>query len=395
MSQAATQKPKFIIGHFDAHGVSTSAARARSIGVDASRVYAKFPVTGPEQLPNYIDTYFPTLINHDVEIVDIPVNLRDPRSYISAINRLAGNTTVTLYDHHKTDYQFATQILARMIVFGSGVEMAEALANQQNLQLAYIGVVADRDSSILTRVSREEVERELLPLANRLDVLVRQYAEVILKTLVNEPDPITYIRSANVQYPPESLAMQVQVIRRGLNTVLVDLTAIPAQQISAWSWKVMEQVALNNAVDYVVAVAESFDRQTNTYVPTVLVIKYWLSNRPSPRPQLQPILGRTTIGHDDAFSVRALDRNDALQLAQRMFEELEMLSPRTVRLINESRVAEAIRSDFNTILQLLTRILQQQTEMYREYLELKRRQVQLLEQTTQQSQQQSQRIRYD
>jgi hypothetical protein len=390
VSSTQITKPKFIIGHFDGHGVATTAARARSIGVDASRVYAKFPTTGPEQLPNYIDTYFPTLINHDVEIIDIPVNLRDPRTFINAINRLAQNTSVTIFDHHKTDYQFATQILARMIVFGSGVEMAETLSNDANRTLAYVGVVADRDPSILSRLAREEVERELLPLANRLDVLVRQDAEVVLKALVAELDPIAYLRNASVQYPPEQLSRQVQVIRRGLNTILVDLTQLP-QQASGWSWKVMEQVALIHNADYVVAVAESFDRQTNTYVPTVMVIKYWLSQRPSPRPQVsQPLYGRTTIGHDDAFSVRALDRNDALQLAQRVFEELELVSPRTAHLINESRVAEAVRADFNTILQRLTQILELQTKMYSEYLELKKQQVELLRQATSQ-----QRARYD
>jgi len=210
---------------------------------------------------------------------------------------------------------------------------------------------------------------------------------------VSEQDPIAYIRTSDVQYRPEALARQAGIIRRGLNTVLIDLTALPTQQVSGWSWKVMEQVALQHNVDYVVAVAEAFDRQTNQYVPVVQVVKYWLSSRPSPRPQLQPILGRTTIGHDDAFSVRALDRNDAVSLAERIFNELELLTPRTVHLINESAVAQAIRADFNSILQLLTRILQQQTEMYREYIELKRRQVQLLEQTTQQ--QQSRSARYD
>jgi hypothetical protein len=389
------QKPRFVIAHFDGHGVATAAARARSLGVPSERVYSKYPITGPEQLPNYIDAYFPTLVQYDVEIIDIPVNLRDPRTFINTINRLASNTSVTMFDHHKTDVQYATQIVARMVIFGSAVEMAEALASEANRRLAYIGVVSDRDPSILLRMSREEVERELLPLSNKLDVLVRQDAEAVVRALVNTPDPIEYISRASVQYPPESLARQVQVVRRGLNTVLVDLMQLQSQQISGWSWKVMEMVAQGYGADYVIAVAESFDRQTNSYVPTVLVIKYWLSQRPSPRPQLQPILGRTTVGHDDAFSIRALDRNDALQLAQRIFEELELLTPRTVRLINESVVAEAIRADFNSILQLLTRILQQQTEMYREYLELKRRQVQLLEQTTQQQQQSSQSVRYD
>jgi hypothetical protein len=176
------------------------------------------------------------------------------------------------------------------------------------------------------------------------------------------------------------LVRQVEVVRRGLNTILVDLTKIPAQQVAGWSWKVMEQVALQHRVDYVIAIAESYDRQTNAYVPTVLTIKYWLSQRPSPRPTLAPVLGRTTIGHDDAFSIRALDASDARSLAERIFNELELLSPRTTHLINETRVAEAVRADFATILSKLAQILESQNRMYQEYLELKRQQVELLKQ---------------
>jgi len=401
-SQIPSQKPKYIITHFDSHGVATGAARARTLGVSADRVYSKYPITGPEQLPNYIDTYFPTLTQYDIEIIDIPVNLRDPRTFINAVNRLASNTSVAIFDHHKTDVQFVTQLLARFVIFGNAVEMADALSNEHNRVLAYIGVVSDRDPSILMRMSREEVERELLPLANRLDVLVRQDAETVLKSLVSDLDPVAYIRNANVTYPPEQLSRQVQVIRRGLNTVLIDLTQLPTQQVSGWSWKVMEQVALQYNADYVVAVSQALDRQTNTVVLVVQVIRYWLSSRPSPRPQVsQPLYGRTTIGHDDAFSVRALDASDARALSQRIFEELELLTPRTVHLVNESRVAEALRHDFNVILQRLTQIAERieraisiQAEMYKEYLELKRRQVQLLEQAT--SQQQQQRtVRYD
>jgi hypothetical protein len=372
-----SSKPRYVIGHFDGHGVATTAAFARTHGVPSERVYAKYPVTGPEQLPSYIDTYFPTLVQHEVILIDIPVNIRNPKLFIDAVNRLAMNTPTTMFDHHKTDYQFATQLLARLVIFGSGVEMAEALSNEGSRLLAYIGVVADRDSSILSRVSREEVERELLPLANKLDVLVRQDAEITLRNLVSFPDPVNYLRTVSAEYPPESLARQVRVLRKGINTVLVDMTGIP--QIQQWSWKTMEQVALNNNADYVVAISEVFDRQTNTNVPAVLVIKYWLSSRPSPRPQLAPVLGRTTIGHDDAFSIRALDASDARSLAESVFNELELLSPRVTHLISESRVAESIRYDFNTILQRLTQILEAQQKMYAEYLELKKRQVELLE----------------
>jgi hypothetical protein len=325
----AAAKPKYIIGHFDGHGVSTTAARARSLGVPAERVYSRFPVTGPEQLPYYIDGHFHMLAQHDVEIVDIPVNLKDPRTFIDAVNRLAASTPVALYDHHKTSRQFAAQMLARVVIFDSGVEMAEALVDQENLMLAFIGVVSDRDTSILSRVSRDEVEGELLPLANKLDVIVRQDAEKAVKDLTSASDPVAYIRGVSAGYPPEVLARQVEIRRKGVNTVLVDMTRIPAQQVVGWGWKVMELVALQHGVDYVAAVAEGFDRKANQYVPTVMVIRYWLSGKPSPRPVLAPVIGRVTIGHDNAFSVHATDADDARSLAERVFDELESTTPKT------------------------------------------------------------------
>jgi hypothetical protein len=328
---AAVVKPKYIVGHFDGHGVGTTAARARSLGVPAERVYSKFPVTGPEQLPSYIGGHFHALAQHDVEIIDIPVDLKDPRAFVDAVNRLAASTPVALYDHHATSRQFAAQMLARVVIFGSGVEMAEALVDRENLMLAFIGVVSDRDDSILSRIPRGEVESELLPLANKLDVIVRRDAEKAVKDLASAADPIAYIRGVSAGYPPEALARQVEVRRKGVNTVLVDMTRMPAQQVAGWGWKVMELVALQHGADYVVAVAEGLGRQAGQHVPTVMVIKYWLSERPSPRPILAPVLGRVAIGHDNAFSVHAADADDARSLAERAFDELEPAPPRTAR----------------------------------------------------------------
>jgi hypothetical protein len=386
------QKPKYVLSHFDAHGVSTAAARARSLRIQPEKVYSKYPMTSPEQLPNYIDTYFPTLIQHDIEIIDIPVNLKNPAQFIEAINRLAMNTAVTLYDHHATDKQYLNNLLARVVYFSDAVAMAESLADSSNLELAYVGVVADRDPSINRVLSQYEVECCYLPLANRLDVIVRRDAEAAVKTLISTADPVRYIASTDAQYPPEVLARQVAIMKRGVYAVMVDLTKLPREQITAWSWKTLEQVAIAARADYVVAIAESFDRQTNSYVPTVQTIKYWLSRMPSPKRPTEVLLGRTTIGHDDAFSVRAVDINDARNVAETIFNNIESAPvSRMTRLVNEASVAESIRNDFNTILSLLTKILQQQSEMYKEYLDLKKRQVELLERVSQQPQQQQRR----
>ncbi len=85
-------RQKYVIGHFDGHGVATTAAYARSNGVNADAVYIKFPDTGPEKIVDYIDAFFPTLVKYDVVMIDIPVNLKNPAQWISTINRLAMNT---------------------------------------------------------------------------------------------------------------------------------------------------------------------------------------------------------------------------------------------------------------------------------------------------------------
>jgi len=77
-----------------------------------------------------------------------------------------------------------------------------------------------------------------------------------------------------------------------------------------------------------------------------------------------------------------LDANDARQLAEQIFNGLETLTPRVSHLIDDSNVAMAVRADFNAILQMLVRILEQQNKMYQEYLELKKQQVELLRRTT-------------
>jgi hypothetical protein len=380
--QISSGRQKYVVGHFDGHGVATTAAYARSNNVPVDNIYVRFPDTGPEKITDFIDTFFPTLVKYDVVMIDIPVNLKNPAQWISTVNRLAMNTSVTIYDHHETDVQYATQLAARMVVFPNATRMAEVLSNDENRTLAYIGVVSDRDSSILSVMARDEVER-LMSLANVLDVLVRQDALQTARNLITTVDPVQWLRAqaVSVAYPPAQLMSSVEILRRGYNTLLIDMTKLP-QNAGGWSWKIMELVAYINSVDYVVTINQTLDRQTNNYVPVVQVIKYWLSQRPSPRPQLQPIMGRQTIGHDDAFSIRAMDLNDARQLAEQLFNHLEALTPRVTHLINDSNVAEAIRADFSTILQTLTRILEQQNRMYQEYLELKRQQVELLRRTT-------------
>ena len=374
--ESESEKPTVIIGHFDAHGVLTTAARARTIKA-IHKVFSSYPHTGPEKLADFIDTYFPTLKENKVEIIDIPVNERDPSTYIEAVNRLSRNTDVTIYDHHKSDIKYATMITARMIIFPNAVEMANTLTNNENRELAYIGVVADRDQSILDVLSNEEVEK-IMPLANTADILVRDPnvgPQKLVDTLITDANPVELLRklSAEKKYPPVEIANKITDVRKGYRTVLVDLTKLDDStkaQLQAWIFKTMEAIAQKHRVDYVVAIAEAKDRQTNRVVPTVQVIRYWLSDAVAPK-KLVNTGGLTVIGHEDAFSIRALDIDNARMLATNIFNDLELASPRTTRLINEQVVAQAVESDFRTLINKISQIAEQQAQLQKEIKEVK------------------------
>ena len=381
--------PIRIIAHFDGHGVATAAARARTLGLSVENIMVKFPDTGPEKFADFVETFWSSLIGRRVEIIDIPVNLKNPARHIEVLERLGQNAEVHVYDHHETDLQyFATLRYARVAYFNSGVAMAKALAVADELRLAYIGVVADRDASLTQELTQQEIERELVPYANTLDVLVRQDVQTTTRELVAHGIEYLARASQQVQYPPYRLADSVRVVRRGYNAIL---TEVDGQQVQQWLWKTLETIAMRHNVDYVIAITSALDRQTNQLVPIVAVIRYWLSQRPTPRRIVENIIaGRMVIGHPDAFSVRAMDVDDAKRIAEQMFQVLDGQTSRVSHLINESHVAEAIRSDYTNIMSRLTQILETMNKMYEEYLELKRRQVELLERATQQ-----QRTRYD
>jgi len=379
----ASRPVVIIIAHFDAHGVSTAAARARVVGT--ARAYARFPHTGPEKLPEFIDTFWAELTSASVEVIDIPVNLRDPATFIEALERLARNTQVSYYDHHATDVQFTSRVSSpiRWFLFADAMQMLQALVPKDapEFRLGLVGVVADRDAAVLSMVSRETVERDLMPLACALDVLVRRDTQGTLDQLIAARDPVAWLREQAVEYPPYDLAEQISIKRRSHVAVLVDFTALEPKAYAPWVWKTMEQVALKERRPYVVATAMVFDRQTGRYVPAVQVIRYWLArDRPEPRPLVESVLGgRTVIGHPDAFSVRCLDESDMEALAEQIFRQLTAPVSRVTRLISEPTVAEAVQADFAAILDKLTQVLETQQRMYEEYLELKRRQVELLE----------------
>lgn len=380
-SQATSTSKALVIAHFDAHGVSTGAALAAAL---RARILSRFPDTGPQKLAQYIaaldlyDTY--------VHIVDIPINVAAPREHIAALEDAAARARrLVMWDHHETDLRYIAELQrVELRYFSTATDMALAIAqlheDPRYHELLYVGVVADRDSSILRVVDRETVEKRLLPMANTLDVLVRRDAQAVAEQLLaSATQPL---QSASVDYPPYRLAQQLQVLRRGASTLLlapVDLDTARSTGLETWLPKTLEQLLLSTGRDYAVIASEAEDRRTGQRFWSVRVVKYWLSDRPSPASLLRQhpeIQGRQVVGHEDYISIRAVDRQDAERLAQQVYEHLEHPVSQAARLVSDTVVSQAIQSDYNRILGLLERIAsalergaeakQQQVELLRD-----------------------------
>lgn len=81
-SQRPTRRPvhTLIVAHFDAHGVSTAAARSRILTNrgESVEVASKFPEAGPRGLSDgSIKALIDQVAPQRVEIVDIPLDVRN------------------------------------------------------------------------------------------------------------------------------------------------------------------------------------------------------------------------------------------------------------------------------------------------------------------------------
>jgi len=419
LMSAYTQIPQktvydtIIISHFDSHGVAFAASRYAVLsrrGEDAE-VVSKFPETGPVGLSNgsikqLLDHYAP----RRYELIDIPVDVRNPDAAIKTLRELSQRAPVYFYDHHETDVPFIQRLHEAGIfasVFGDNVAMAAALelfSNEVSKYLAIVGMVADRDKSVLRIESREKVEKEYLPAANRLDVLVRnpqlvgvQTQGELAKELVRR-GPHNILLYTNVEYPPERLASELQskIVSEGQIAILVDISDIQPQ-LGQWIPKTLEQMLLNHGKYIAVAVAPGFNPRTRTLEGyDVRVLRYWLAPSDVPVPEdvakeliAQAAISGNVVGHADYISIRYPSAEQAMATARTIFQRIEGMQSTVAHLVNDSIVASAVRRDFQAILEELKEIHRQMAEMYREYLELKKRQVELLERTT------DERTRYD
>jgi hypothetical protein len=373
----SAQTPTVVVGHFDTHGVCASVLAAKAFG--AVEVYCNYPQTAPENLVATLQNlYSAAPARLRIVIVDVPVNLKDPVSFMQGLENLATRHDVVYIDHHETSLPFISQFKNVKAVFvgTSALQMNLALANMIpnagdiDRVIAVVGAIGDRDPEVITK---QMWSRDLQEIADGLDVLVRE-RDGALNTaralLANPAEVINNARTRAAQIPAAQLETRI-------GSVAIAAGELPA----GWGPKALEKLAFNAGAWYAIGVG--VDERTKQ--PIVRVILRWdvAARVPSlPMPgaiarQLWPT--RNVIGHPAAPSIAAATLEEVREMARTLARALadaatKSAAPAVATLISESRVGEVLVE----ILQRLEQILEEQRKMYAEYLDLKRQQVELL-----------------
>jgi hypothetical protein len=368
-----------IVGHFDTHGVCASALAAKAFA--ASEIYCNYPQTSPENLIATLQNLFaaaPARLR--IVIVDIPVNLKDPASFVQGLENIALRHDIIYIDHHETSLPYIAQFSRVKTIFvgTSALEMDLALlgmipgASDLDRVLAVVGAIGDRDPEAIIK---QMWTKDLQDIADGFDVLVRE-RDGALNTakalLANPADVIARARERAAQIPAAQLEARA-------GPVAVAAGELPV----GWGPKALEKLSFSSGAWYAVGVG--IDERTKQ--PLVRAIIRWdiaarMPHLPLPGTIARQLWAtRNIIGHPAAPSVAATSLEEAREMASQWAAALaqaatKSAAPQVATLISESKVGEALVE----IMQRLEQILEEQKKMYSEYLELKRQQVDLLKQ---------------
>jgi len=368
-----------VVAHFDTHGVCAAYLAAKAFG--AVEVYANFPATSPESLVQTLQNLYaaaPTRLR--IVIVDIPVNLKDPVSFVQGLENLALRHEILYFDHHETSLPYLPMFrnVKAFYVGPSALTLNETLLRmipnptEIDQMISVLGAVGDRDVEV---VRRNLFNVDLQTLSDGLDVLVRERDGALntLKSLLADPlGTLARARTRANEIPAAQLGQR-------LGSAVTAAAPLPPQ----WGPKALEKLAFSTGAWY--AVGYGYDERSRTWVVRAIIRWDIAAKMPSlPQPgtvarNLWPT--RNIIGHPSAPSVAAASEEEARNMVEQWTRALASAatasaSPNVTTFISESRVGEILAE----ILQRLEQILESQRQMYSEYLELKRRQVQLLEQ---------------
>ena len=403
-----------VVHDTDIHGLSCGinayyTLRRQGIAVSVFSHFSTNPQE-PSTTPTGLAQYVESLGTTDLIILDIPIDIRNPKRYIDAlVSHAQFKGRVLWLDHH--GHSQWIDILNKQgvtaIVYGSSYDLALAVPRMYAIadsfveKWALIGSVADFDTSIADKVSPELEEM----VCDILDQAWKQRRDQLLSALGLTPRPeLGNVGQFTVQIvekgiEPEKVIEVARTLVSPLrlpqyNTIgdVVYTTELPAMGLA---WKTAWKLCLVTGSK--VAVVPTFNPRTQQYA--VIIARYWRVDETISKVIESFIAtkfaGRQIVGHVGARSIALMSQSEIQNVpmwARELAEELErtVYTPKTVHLVSDRYVASALERDFKMILQKLTEILETQKKMYEEYLELKRRQVQLLEQATERE-----RTRYD
>jgi len=381
MLSAPASLPTVVIGHFDVHGVCAAALAAKAFG--AVEVFANYPATSPETLIQTLQNMYAAAPQRlRIVVVDVPVNLKDPVSFVQGLENLAVRHEVVYIDHHETTLPYLAwfQRVRAIFVGTSALQMNMALYNMipektdTDRLIAVLGAIGDRDAEV---VKQGLLTADLQNLADGMDVIVRERDGALRAARVLVQNPSALLDEARAkagQIPSATLGQRI-------GSVAVAAAALPAQ----WGPKSLERLAFQTGAWY--AAGWSYDERNRQWVVRAIIrwdVAARMSHLPLPGNIARQIWStRNIIGHPAAPSVAATTEEEARFMAEQWARALadaatKSASPAVASLISESKVGEMLAE----VLQRLEQILESQRQMYQEYLELKRRQVQLLERTS-------------
>jgi len=368
-----------VVGHFDTHGVTAAYLAAKAF--NAADVFANFPATSPESLVQTLQNLFAAASQRlRIVIVDVPVNLKDPVSFIQGLENLALRHEILFFDHHETSLPFLSQFrnVKAFYVGPSALTLNETLLRmipnptEVDQTISVLGAVGDRDVEV---VRRGLFNADLQVLSDGMDVLVRERDGALntLKSLLADPmGTLARARARANEIPSARLGQRI-------GSVGIAAETLPAQ----WGPKALEKMCFATGAWY--GVGYGYDERSRTWVVRAIIrwdVAAKMSYLPLPGVVARQLWStRNIIGHPSAPSVAAANEDEARSMVEQWARALASAatasaSPNVTTFISESRVGEILAE----ILQRLESILEEQRKMYSEYLELKRRQVQLLEQ---------------
>ncbi len=387
-----------IIHDTDLHGLSCGVNAyyaLRRQGLPAN-VYSHFDPRGVSTAPATLAQVVENLGLTDLIVLDIPIDVRNPKQYVDAlVSHAQYKGRVLWLDHHGhsgwVDALNKSGVIA--VVFGTSFDLSMAIPRMYGTtdgfveKWALIGAISDFDASVADKVS-PELE---LDVADTLDQAYKTRRDQLMQVLGIAPrsehgnigalsvgivergiEPERVIEAA------KALVQPLPLPRYETTGPVVYTTQLPAPGLA---WKTAWKLCL--VTNSKVAVVPT--QTTNGYA--IIFATYWraedaIRNVVDTWVQRR-FAGKQIVGHPGARSVLVSqgELENIPALARELSEEIDkaVYTPRTVTLISDKFVAQALHADLRAILARLAEILETQRAMYQEYLELKRRQVELLE----------------